>query len=175
VYASGCTGLTSLPDLPSAEYVYASGCTGLTSLPDLPNAKYVYARGCTGLTSLPDLPNAKTAYASGCTGLTGTLFGQPLPENEVAKERLFHVATLALATPDALDMRTFHKCSTIHCIAGWAIHLSGESGRLLERKYGSDIAGTILLGTKASTLFYLSTDEARKILQSVINNGGALV
>jgi hypothetical protein len=30
VYASGCTGLTALPDLPNAEHVDASGCTGLT-------------------------------------------------------------------------------------------------------------------------------------------------
>ena len=59
VYASGCTGLTALPDLPNAKTVDASGCTGLTALPDLPNAEYVYASGCTGLTALPDLPNVK--------------------------------------------------------------------------------------------------------------------
>ncbi len=70
VYASGCTGLTALPELPNAEYVYARGCTGLTALPELPNAEYVDARGCTGLTALPELPNAEYVDARGCTGLT---------------------------------------------------------------------------------------------------------
>ena len=50
-----------------ARTVYASGCTGLTALPDLPNARTVYARGCTGLTALPDLPSAEYVDASGCT------------------------------------------------------------------------------------------------------------
>jgi hypothetical protein len=70
VDASGCAGLTTLPDLPNANTVDATGCTGLTALSDLPNAEYVIASECTALTALPDLPNAKTVDASGCTGLT---------------------------------------------------------------------------------------------------------
>jgi hypothetical protein len=72
VYASGCTGLTTL-DLPAATRVYASGCTGLTTL-DLPAATWVYASGCTGLTTL-DLPAATEVDASGCTGLPGFIHG----------------------------------------------------------------------------------------------------
>ena len=65
---SGCTGLTSTPDLPAttlANFCYRDmfyGCTGLTSAPELPAttlATSCYVNmfyGCTGLTSAPELP-----------------------------------------------------------------------------------------------------------------------
>ena len=85
---SGCTGLTSAPELPAttlAAYCYASmfsGCTGLTSAPELPATTLKIScyssmfNGCTGLTSAPELPATTLAgfcYNSmfnGCTGLT---------------------------------------------------------------------------------------------------------
>ena len=85
---SGCTGLTSAPELPATtlrEWCYSgmfSRCTGLTSAPELPATTLVYNcyssmfYGCTGLTSAPELPAttlAQNCYIymfSGCTGLT---------------------------------------------------------------------------------------------------------
>ena len=85
---SGCTGLTSAPELPATTLASScynsmfSGCTGLTSAPELPATKlanYCYRnmfRGCTGLTSAPELPATKLAnfcyryMFDGCTGLT---------------------------------------------------------------------------------------------------------
>ena len=85
---SGCTGLTSAPDLPAttlATNCYTSmfsRCTGLTSAPELPattlasNCYRSMFQGCTGLTSAPDLPATTLAtycYYSmfkGCTGLS---------------------------------------------------------------------------------------------------------
>ena len=85
---SGCTGLTSAPELPAttlANYCYHSmfnGCTGLTSAPELPAttlATSCYSHmfeSCTGLTSAPELPattlasNCYHTMFSGCTGLT---------------------------------------------------------------------------------------------------------
>ena len=85
---SGCTGLTSAPELPATTlaplcyYYMFYGCTGLTSAPELPAttlAPYCYLymfSGCTGLTSAPELPATKLASLcyyymfSGCTGLT---------------------------------------------------------------------------------------------------------
>ena len=73
---SGCTGLTSAPELPAttlAAHCYRSmfsGCTGLTSAPELPATTlktYCYISmfsGCTGLTSAPELP--ATTLARGC-------------------------------------------------------------------------------------------------------------
>ena len=117
--------------------------------------------------ALPDLPNAKTVYASGCTGLD-RLCGYDLPYRLIAEERLKEVALVALATPGALDMTRFHVCDTTHCIAGWAITLAGKEGRDLEEKFGTDVAGTILLGANASSMFYLSDDEARVRLRRVL-------
>ena len=85
---SGCTGLTSAPELPAttlANHCYRSmfqDCTGLTSAPELPATKlspscyYSMFQGCTGLTSAPELPAvtlAPSCYRSmfqDCTGLT---------------------------------------------------------------------------------------------------------
>ena len=85
---TGCTGLTSAPELPAttlATYCYYSmfnGCTGLTSAPELPAttlAIYCYYNmfnGCTGLTSAPELPatnlKPRCYYRMffRCTGLT---------------------------------------------------------------------------------------------------------
>ena len=85
---SGCTGLTSAPELPATtlatscyQYMFR-GCTGLTNAPELPattlkNFCYQYMfRGCTGLTSAPELPATTLATSCyqymfrGCTGLT---------------------------------------------------------------------------------------------------------
>ena len=74
--ASGCTGLTVLPDLPACRYLNADGCTKLAALPALPACLYLDASGCTGLTVLPDLPACETLYAGGCTGLAVIDAGQ---------------------------------------------------------------------------------------------------
>ena len=85
---SGCTNLTTAPDLPAttlSPYCYADmfrGCTNLTTAPDLPattlssNCYNGMFRGCTNLTTAPKLPAttlASSCYTymfSGCTKLT---------------------------------------------------------------------------------------------------------
>ena len=73
---SGCTGLTTAPELPAtslAESCYSdmfSGCTGLTTAPELPAtslAESCYSdmfSGCTGLTTIDCYA---TSYAIGAT------------------------------------------------------------------------------------------------------------
>ena len=83
----GCTGLTSVPDLPYTTLDYRcyqgmfSGCTSLTTAPALPVTtlkNYCYNQmfyNCTSLTTAPELPAttlAKSCYQSmfsGCTSL----------------------------------------------------------------------------------------------------------
>ena len=48
------------------------------------------------------------------------------------------------ADSKALDMSQWHTCETTHCRAGWAIHLAGDGGRVLESIYGSEVAGTLI-------------------------------
>ena len=85
---SGCTGLTTAPDLPETDlkagcYNYMfNGCTSLTTAPDLPATTLAEScynsmfMGCTSLTTAPDLPAttlAESCYNSmfmGCTSLT---------------------------------------------------------------------------------------------------------
>ena len=97
---SGCTSLTSAPDLPAitlAEYCYSAmfyGCTSLTSAPTLPAATLVehcYSsmfNGCSNLISAPELPAvtlAEMCYGAmfmGCTSLTSA---PELPATTLAK------------------------------------------------------------------------------------------
>lgn len=85
---SGCTGLTTAPELPATTLVnqcYISmfeGCTGLTSAPELEattltiNCYNKMFKGCTGLKTAPDLDAENLAEAcyfamfDGCTSLT---------------------------------------------------------------------------------------------------------
>ena len=85
-----------------------------------------------------------------------------------AADRLKAVAINALSADDALEMDDWHTCNTTHCIAGWAIYLAGEPGRLLEESHGSAIAGLMLLGAEAHSHFYDSNEDARKWLQEVL-------
>ena len=41
----------------------------------------------------------------------------------------------AASQPRAFDMRTWHTCETTHCRAGWVIHLAGEAGYELEKRF----------------------------------------
>jgi len=84
-----------------------------------------------------------------------------------ASDRLKAVAAAALQ-PDALEMSAWHKCGTTHCIAGWAIHLAGEPGRLMESIMGPEFAGLLLLGTEAHQHFHDSNERALEYLREVV-------
>ena len=62
-----------------------------------------------------------------------------------------------------LQMSDWH-CGTTHCRAGWAIHLAGEEGYVLEEKLGSQVAGTLIYMAsrpdKKHPDFFCSSDEA---------------
>lgn len=78
-----------------------------------------------------------------------------------AKALLAQVAAEALVE-DRLFMRDWHApCGTMHCIAGWAIHLSGDRGKRLERQCGPYQAGAILLGAEAVLHFYDDVQQGR--------------
>jgi hypothetical protein len=86
-----------------------------------------------------------------------------------AAERLRAVARAALQ-PNALEMGAWHTCETTHCMAGWAVHLAGEPGRLLEQVVGTEIAGLYLLGTEAHRHFYANNEEALEFLRGVLTD-----
>ena len=64
----------------------------------------------------------------------------------------------------ALDMDQWHRCSTTHCRAGWAVHLAGEAGYALEERVGTDAAGALIYAASGShpvpDFYYATTAEA---------------
>ena len=64
----------------------------------------------------------------------------------------------------ALNMQAWHTCDTTHCRAGWAIHLAGDAGYALEKRYGPDAAGALIYAAsrpgKPVPDFYCEDDAA---------------
>ena len=64
----------------------------------------------------------------------------------------------------ALDMDDWHKCETTHCRAGWAIHLAGDAGYMLEDRIGPAAAGALIYAASRPGQpvpnFYASTEDA---------------
>jgi len=64
----------------------------------------------------------------------------PIPESELAKRILAHVAD----DSESLEMSSWHICDTVHCGWGWAVVENGDAGRALEYALGIEAAGAIL-------------------------------
>lgn len=65
--------------------------------------------------------------------------------------------------PESWDQTLWHNsCGTTHCIAGWAIVLSGSQGRSLERMWGTNVTATLLLWREGCLLpsFHADADKA---------------
>jgi len=79
------------------------------------------------------------------------------------------VAAAIINGPDGpkVEMKTWHTCDTVHCIAGWAIHLSGPAGYALERICGSAVAGALLLPS-ANHLFHTTNEKAIEWAKGVL-------
>jgi hypothetical protein len=166
VYADACTSLTEL-SLPMATEVRVNYCTSLTEL-SLPMATEVSVSGCKSLTEL-STPMAAHVRVSGCKSLTKCNGYEQLSEAE-CRANLKAAATLALASPDALDMGTVHACETTHCISGWAI-FNNPNGEDMQNKCGWWVAGKFLLGAEAASHFMDSQKDGITYLQSVSNQG----
>ncbi len=67
-----------------------------------------------------------------------------------------------------LEMADWHTCETTHCLAGWAVVLSGEAGKVLEAKSTTYLAGRLLLGLDAeeAEIFFEDGETAMTWLRS---------
>jgi hypothetical protein len=83
------------------------------------------------------------------------------------------VAEAALTPPEALDMGRWHTCETTHCLAGWAIHLSGPAGYALEAATSPSVAGAMLMPS-AAHLFYTDNATAREWLTAQLKPAEAV-
>ena len=68
----------------------------------------------------------------------------------------------AIENGGTLEMGDWHTCDITHCRAGWAIHLAGENGRLLEMRVGSAAAGALIYQASRGSYpdFYALNDVA---------------
>jgi hypothetical protein len=71
----------------------------------------------------------------------------------------------AVNKPGALDMQTWHSCDTIHCRAGWVVHLAGEPGYALEQQTSTEFAAMQIYHKSSSirvspTRFYENSEKA---------------
>jgi hypothetical protein len=76
------------------------------------------------------------------------------------------VIEAALSTPESLEMGSWHTCETTHCLAGWAVHLSGAAGKALEVTTSPSVAGALLAPSLAH-LFYVSNKKALEALPKI--------
>ena len=73
----------------------------------------------------------------------------------------------AILQPGALNMDAWHSCETTHCLAGWAVHLSGAAGYALERVTSPSVAGCMLLPS-ACHLLHESNDIALEWAKGIV-------
>ena len=78
-----------------------------------------------------------------------------------------HIDAAILQAIDAggkLNMGDWHSCETTHCRAGWAIHLAGLPGKMLEDRVGPGAAGSLIYAAsrpgKPIPNFYDRTEDA---------------
>jgi hypothetical protein len=61
-------------------------------------------------------------------------------------------------------MRDVHTCGTMHCRAGWVVHLAGEAGYALERFHNWELAAMLIYRESGSPInparFYDGNDDA---------------
>ena len=184
---SGCTSLTSAPELPAETLAVScyigmfSGCTSLTSAPSLPAETLTegcYTRmfsGCTSLTSAPSLPAKTLAVGcyngmfSGCTSLTSA---PELPAETLAEGCYYYMfsgctsLTSAPALPAGILVKDcyagmFEGCTSLTSVPA----LPAET--LAVRCYYHIFSGC----TKLSSVTMLATDiSATSCLQSWLDS-----
>ena len=165
---SGCTSLTTIPDLPATtltSYCYSymfSGCTSLTTIPSnlLPAttlAEFCYSNmfyGCTLLTTIPNLP--ATTFVDGCyeymfSGCTSveTPEGWYLPAQTTASSSCYAM---------------FEGCYKLHKMA------VSYSGTITSDHWNGFLDNVSWAGT-----FYYSKNQTRENIQSIVPSGWTLV
>ncbi len=108
-----------------------------------------------------DLENAdlKGADLRGAKGLPSVI----VPDIDRA------VLSAVTATGCSLNMKDWHTCATTHCRAGWAITLAGSEGLALEKRFGSQVAGTFIYAASRPGVrvpdFFASTENAMQSIR----------
>jgi hypothetical protein len=115
-----------------------------------------------------DLRNSdlRNSDLSGSDLRGSNLSGSDLELFELVKVPSLHRRILAaIEAGGELNMSEVHICETTHCRAGWAVHLAGPAGKVLEITQGWAVAGAIIHFASCPELdkvpdFYASNEVA---------------
>ena len=70
-----------------------------------------------------------------------------------------------------LEMDSWHTCETVHCIAGWAVVLAGDAGRVAESMIYTSAAGALIINESCPYLngkvpdFTSSNEEGMRFIE----------
>jgi len=99
-------------------------------------------RNCTDCSRCSDCSGCSycsyCSYCSNCSGEKESNKNEPLkiPKIENIHKKIYE----AVSQPKALQMGNWHICETAHCRAGWVVHLAGEEGYALEKRFNTEFA-----------------------------------
>ena len=152
------------------------------SYTDLSDADLSYTNLSDANLSDADLSDTDLSRAnlSGANLSGANLSGTKFPEM-MAVENLFSKIKEAVGDGNGLEMASWHTCETTHCIAGWAIHLAGDAGRVVASLLGSSVAGALIIRDSCSYLegktpnFYASNEEGLNFINECAEKESALV
>ena len=96
--------------------------------------------------SRANLQGASLVYANiNLAELSGAkLRGADFGINRIPVIEDIHKKIWGAVRDGGLAMENWHSCESTHCRAGWAIHLAGECGYLLESIFGPSVAGALI-------------------------------
>ena len=100
------------------------------------DGKVLFSAECENIKDCLELAGANLSCAS--------LDGAKLPS--IAKiDNLFTQIHDRIKNGGGLEMDSWHTCETMHCIAGWAVVLAGDAGRVAENLLGTNAAGALII------------------------------
>ena len=101
------------------------------------------------------------------------LSGTHLPTVTPYPQLVEKIAEQVDAREGCLDMRNWHTCDTVHCLAGWAVTLH-EDGKKLEDEIGTSAAAALIFNASCGEVpdFHSDDQTAMAWLKSKVNQRG---
>ena len=129
------------------------------------DGKVLFSAECENIKDCLELAGANLSCAS--------LDGAKLPS--IAKiDNLFTQIHDRIKNGGGLEMDSWHTCETVHCIAGWAVVLAGDAGRVAENLLGTNAAGALIINESCPYLngkvpdFTSSNEEGMRFIEECV-------
>ena len=126
------------------------------------DGKVLFSAECENIKDCLELAGANLSCAS--------LDGAKLPS--IAKiDNLFTQIHDRIKDGCDLEMSCWHTCETVHCIAGWAVVLAGDAGRVAESMIYTSAAGALIINESCPYLngkvpdFTSSNEEGMRFIE----------